>query len=243
MERKSLVTILAVIGGAIVLVIAAVVASKTTSNKKSVNASNLNMVSPINEMLRGIPQQGTALGNPKAKLTLVEFADPQCSACGTFSGGALPQVIATYVRTGRVRIEFEGQTFIDRQVSQDSKRLLRMALAAAKQNRFWNFIEIVYANQGTEDSGYATDAFLKAIANSIAGLDTNKAFAAAQTSEFDPAIKASAKRFENGHFGGTPSFLLGPTGKNQWVRIAPENITTFDDMKGQIDAELAKLRK
>ncbi len=47
---------------------------------------------------------------------------------------------------------------------------LQAALAAAEQDRYWNFIELFYANQGTENSGYVTDDFLTAVAEG-AGVD------------------------------------------------------------------------
>lgn len=235
MKRDRLAPVLAIVGGAIVLVVALVVASQI-SNKKNPNTSNLNMVSSINEMLQGIPQKGIYLGNPKAKLTLIEFADPQCSACASFSENSLPELIQNYVRTGKVRIEYQGQTFVDRYAkgSSDSNRLLRMALAAGEQRKLWDFVEIVYANQGAEDSGYATDSYLKEVAGAIPGLDVNKAFAlASPTSSFAAQIKASANRFNSERFGGTPSFMVGPTGgKAQKVSEA--------DLDSRIDAQLKK---
>jgi protein-disulfide isomerase len=218
MKRNSLAPILAVAGGAIVLVIALVIASNLGGSKSTVDTSKLQMVSSINEMLNGIPQQGTAIGNPKAKLTLVEFGDLQCSACSWFSENVLPEVIQNYVRKGKLRIEFEGQTIID-YAHHDSARLLKMALAAGAQNRLWNFAEIAYANQGSEDSGYATDSYLKSISAAVPGLDTTKAFSVSQTSAFAGAIEKSHSRFDALRFPGTPSFLLYRTGEKATEKI------------------------
>lgn len=219
MQRKKLVPLLAVAGGAIVLVLVLVIAlSLSGKSKSSPNTSNLNMTTAIEQMLHGIPQQGTVLGSAKAKVTLTEFGDPQCSACANFSSNGLPELIQNYVRTGKLRVEFQGQTFVDKYVkgSTDSVRLLRMALAAGEQNKLWNFIEIVYDNQGSEDSGYATDSYLKAVGNAIPGFDVNKAFtAASQSSAFAAQIKASAARFSAEGFNATPSFLIGVTGQKQ----------------------------
>ncbi len=55
------------------------------------------------------------------------------------------------------------------------------------QKKFWNFIELVYANQGAEDSGYATDSFLKAIAAAIPGLNAGKAFSTFAGKQLSPA--------------------------------------------------------
>ena len=78
-------------------------------------------------LLGGIPQHGTTLGNASAPVTLVEFADPQCPYCGLWERNALPDVIDHYVRTGKVRIVFNGLAF----VGPDSETALRTALAAA----------------------------------------------------------------------------------------------------------------
>ena len=48
------------------------------------------------------------------------------------------------------------------------------ALAAAEQNRYWEFIENFYANQGIENSGYVTDDFLTEIANDAGVPDIDK---------------------------------------------------------------------
>jgi protein-disulfide isomerase len=216
--KRSLAPILAVSVGAVVLVVTLVIASLVGGGKSSPTPSNLSMTTSIDQMLHGIPQQGSVLGNAKAKVTLTEFGDLQCSACANFSSSGLPVLIQNYVRSGKLRIEFQGQTFVDAYVkgSADSVRLLRMALAAGAQNKLWNFIEIVYDNQGGEDSGYATDSYLKAVGNAIPGFDVNKAFAAAsQSSAFAAQIKASAARFNAEGFDSTPSFLVGRTGRKQ----------------------------
>jgi protein-disulfide isomerase len=212
MQRNKLVPVLAVAGGAIVLVLVLVIAiSLGGKSKSSVNTSNLQMVAAVDEMLHGIPQQGTALGNPKAPVTMVEFADPQCSGCAYFSTNVLPSLIQIYVRTGKLRIEYAGQTIIDHQ-THDSVRLIRMAMAAGEQKKFWNFVELVYANQGAEDSGYATDSFLKAIAAAIPGLDAGKAFSTFQANSYATQIKASGDLFNKLKFEGTPSFQIGKSG-------------------------------
>src|SRR3954449_5462660 len=57
------------------------------------------------EMLAGIPQRGTTLGEPAAPVTLVEIADAQCPFCRHFALYELPHVIQDQVRRGRLRIE------------------------------------------------------------------------------------------------------------------------------------------
>ena len=52
--------------------------------------------------------KGNALGNPKAPVTLQEFADLQCPICQAYTENALPTLIRDYVRPGKVRMVFHN---------------------------------------------------------------------------------------------------------------------------------------
>ena len=110
-------------------------------------------------MLRGVPQHGVDLGSPRAPVTLYEFADLQCPYCAQWERNALPVLIRKYVRPGKLRIVFVGMTFL----GPDSTKAFSAALAAGQQNRFWNVAELFYLNQGTENSGWVTDAFVRSV--------------------------------------------------------------------------------
>ena len=234
MKRADLLRILAVVGGAIVIVVALVVANQSGHHSSKPSASNIQLDS-INEMLSGIPQKGIELGNPKAKVTLSEFADPQCAWCGKWAREELPSLIQNYVRTGRLRIEFMGLAF----VGDDSNRLLRLAQAAGLQNKLWNVVELEYENQGTENSGYATDPFMKAIAEAVRDLDVNKALATWNTNAVMAPI-ASADALNTKVFGkySTPSFVLQRTGSKQIEKIP--GFTSASELAAAIDAQLKK---
>jgi protein-disulfide isomerase len=238
MERRKLVPILAVAGGAIVIVLALVIGLSLSGKKSSPSTSNLNNVGPINQMLKGIPQQGTFLGNPKAKVTMVEFGDLQCTGCAYFSADDVPYLIQNLVRPGKLRIDFTGMAWLNKSPTGDSARLLRMALAAGKQNKLWNFVELVYANQGQEESGYATDDYLKSVADA-AGVNVGKAFPiASQTSSYAAEIKANLARFNALNFDGTPSFLLSRTGSASQQRISTQTIPSYGYLAKRINGLL-----
>ncbi len=111
-------------------------------------------------MLAGIPQQGAVLGDPKAPVTLVEYADFQCPYCAQWSHGAFPTLVERYVRPGNVRIVFRGLAFL----GPDSDRALRTAVAAGRENRLWNVVEALYHRQGHENSGWVTESLLEEVA-------------------------------------------------------------------------------
>ena len=84
-----------------------------------------------------------------------------------------PTILDRYVRTGKVQLELRLLRFI----GPDSDRLARVAVAAAAQNRMWQFAELAYLRQGTENSGYATDDFINRLA-ADAGLEDGRGHAA-----------------------------------------------------------------
>lgn len=158
-------------------------------------------------LLRGIPQHGVALGSPKAPVTLVEFADLQCPYCAEWERNTLPAIVKHYVRPGKVRIVFTGMTF----VGPDSTRLFRAALSAGLQNRLWNVVELLYLNQGPENTGWATDAFLRSVGKSVKGLNVAKMLAKRSSAAVRSKAAAAAAFTSSAHIQGTPSFAVGRT--------------------------------
>jgi protein-disulfide isomerase len=51
---------------------------------------------------------GFVMGNPKAKVTLVEYGSLTCPHCRHFAETALKPLTAGYIRTGKVRFEFRN---------------------------------------------------------------------------------------------------------------------------------------
>jgi len=45
------------------------------------------------------------------------------------------------------------------------------ALAAGKQNHFWDYTELFYRQQGTEGTGYVNDSYLAGLAGQVPGLN------------------------------------------------------------------------
>lgn len=159
-------------------------------------------------LLRGIPQHGTTLGSPHAPVTLVEFADPQCPYCGAWARDSLPTIVNRYVRPGKVRLVFDGMSF----VGPDSATALRASLAAGRQNRFWNVLELLYENQGQENTGWVTDSLLRSIGDAVPGLDTNRMLAERGSAAVDSQVEQANTAANALGVDSTPSFGVGKTG-------------------------------
>ena len=140
--------------------------------------------------LTGIAQQGTVLGNPNAKVELSQYEDLQCPICKEYMNDAFPAVVDEYVKTGKVKVDFRGLDFI----GADSEKALRIALAAGKQNKLWDVVELFYIEQGTENTGWVTDAKIDEILAQVPGLDAAKVKAQAQSAEITKEIAAAERR-------------------------------------------------
>jgi len=170
--------------------------------------------------LAGITQHGVTLGDPKAPATLVEFADPQCPFCAQYDRDALPAVVDQWVRPGRLKLDLRLLTFI----GPDSVRAAQLAGAAALQSRLWSFADLLYLNQGRENSGYVTAAFLSRIGAATPGLDVNRAFAQSASAPVEAQLTGAASLAKRLGVTSTPSFFLMRPGRPV-TPVTPSDLT------------------
>ena len=171
----------------------------------------------MDSLFKGIAQSGTTLGRPSAPVTLREFIDPQCPYCQQFETQVMPSIIKRYVRTGELRIQMEPWAFI----GPDSVRGQAAELAAAQQNKAFNYAEVLYDNQGTENTGWLNDSMVAAIATSIPGVHVHTLLNARSSG----AVKSTEKTVDNlattDKVSGTPTLYVGKTGtKGALVNLA-----------------------
>jgi protein-disulfide isomerase len=187
-------------------------------------------------LFKDIPQQGIVLGRPDAPVTLVEFGDLKCPSCAIFAEEVLPTIVSHYVRTGKVRLVFRNLDLI----GHGSVRAARMAGALGEQNHLWEFIDLMYRNQGAEDSPYVTDIYLRALAGAIPGVNVRRALAQRYSVTVSAQIAQAQAQFQATRFKGTPSFLLSLTG-HTGRRFSPSGLES-SSFSGPIDKLLAGTR-
>lgn len=208
---------------AIVVVVALIVVNSSSSDSGG-DAENIEGAAEVASALQGIPQDEMVLGDPKAPVELVEFGDLQCPVCKGFAEEILPPIIEKQVKNGEAKIDFRNFTIIGPQ-SVDAGAA---ALAAGAQGRGWNFVELFYRNQGGENSGYADDAFLEAVAEGAGVKDT------AKWNEDRKLLRAeveeTSREAEQLDFSGTPSFAIeGPGTKGLETLGTPSSTGAFEE--------------
>lgn len=213
-RRKRLTQLGVVVAVVVVAIVVVLIASGGSGGGKAVapgSTAATKTVAAVNAVVGGVAQSGNVLGVASAPVTLQYFGDLQCPVCKDFTLGALPSIIQKWVRTGKLRIEYraletatrEPETFKTEQVA---------ALAAGKQNKMWNYVELFYHEQGEENSGYVTETYLQGLARQVAGLNLTKWTSDRNSPALSNQVATDAQAATNAGFNGTPSFLIGKTG-------------------------------
>ncbi|HEY1832857.1 MAG TPA: thioredoxin domain-containing protein [Solirubrobacteraceae bacterium] len=215
-RRARMTQLGAVVGVVIVAIVVILIATGggSKTNHATGNAHSKESVqqqSAVSKLIGGIDQKGNILGKETAPVTMAYFGDLECPFCREFTIKALPTLIQKYVRTGKLRLEYrsletatrEPEVFRDQQVA---------ALAAGKQNKMWDYVELFYHEQGEEDSGYVTEEYLHNLAAQVSGLNVGTWNTDRQEGGLANQVQEDAQLANQQGFTGTPSFLIGHTG-------------------------------
>jgi protein-disulfide isomerase len=191
---------------AVVVVVALVLVSQSGDDGAD---GDLAGVDEVEAELSGIPQSGTVVGDPDAEVRIVEFGDLQCPACRDFSETVIPELLDGPVEAGDADLEFRQFAIL----GPDSVVAAKAALAASEQNRYWQFVELFYRNQGAEGSGYVTDDFLTDIARGAGVEDIEAWNDARENPRWDRHIAETESEAIELGLTGTPSIAVeGPGG-------------------------------
>jgi protein-disulfide isomerase len=108
------------------------------------------------------------LGDPNAKVTLVEYGDYQCPFCGRFFSEVEPLIRQNYIQTGKVNMIFRNFEFL----GPESEASAEASECAKDQGKFWEYHDALYSAKvadtagGENDGSLNRDLFLK-IANNL----------------------------------------------------------------------------
>lgn len=181
-----------------------------------------------------IPQQGAVLGNPDAQVTLVEYADYQCPACGHFATETLPHVIQDFVVSGQVNYEFRVYPFLGGgdliTPGNESVEPAIAAECARDQGKFWEFNHKLFESQDGENDGGFSNENLKMMASEL-GLDQATFDSCLDSGEHRQTVIDNFNAAQADGINSTPTLFING------VQIAYTN-QGYDLLKRQIEAAL-----
>jgi len=221
-RQQRLVVILGVVGVAIVITALLILQNN----------------SPVGAIATAAPgtypqADGSALGDPAAPVVIDEYSDFQCPFCKRFHDDTLSLIIRDYVSTGKVRFVYHNFPVVDRGSALGESHLAaNAAVCAARQNRFWEFHDVLFANQSGENIGNFVSRRLEAMAET-AGLDLTAYKECLASGNPETAVRADVAAASEAGLSSTPSFVI-----NGDVLVGAQPYEVFQT---SIEAALAKV--
>jgi protein-disulfide isomerase len=257
-QRRQRLTVLAgIVAVAIAAVVVAIVVSSggggppnTKAATKVPASSQKTVATYVNSDLAGIPQSNNTLGNPNAPVTVTEYGDLVCPVCADFAVTSEPELIASEVKTGKVKLVYKAFDTASSYANQSEFATSQAAaLSAGLQGKEWNFILTVYYEQPTtidgkaaEDLPYVNTTYLQSRAQQISGLNLIKWQAGLVNPTLLNQVSAdlnSGKALGVGNVG-TPSIIItGPRGQQYYDQNGSESAVPTLQQLQQLIAQVS----
>jgi protein-disulfide isomerase len=186
-------------------------------------------VTTVDPNLPPAQAEGYLLGNPNAPVTIVEFADFECPACGQFATITEPDVRARLINTGQANLRFYDYPL---PMHKNTWPASNAAACAADQGKFWEYHDLLFAGQD-KWNGEATSrpkGVFKGYAQQL-GLDVDKWETCFDSQTHQPRIMANVREAERRQVGQTPTFIIGD-------KMIPGAVG-YDKLKAYVDSALA----
>lgn len=154
---------------------------------------------------------GQSIGDPNAPVKIDEYSDFQCPYCRVFHEEAFPQIVRDYVDTGKVYFTFRNFPVVDGgSATKESTHAAIASVCAGQQGKFFEFHDLLFANQTGENIGDFSDGRLYAMAK-IGGLEAAAFDQCYKNSASAAAVDADKAAGLQAGITSTPSFLINGT--------------------------------
>ncbi len=107
------------------------------------------------------------------------------------------------MKSGTLRLEWRDFPYL----GQESVNAALAARAAQEQGKFWEYHDLLYKNQKSENNGGFSDENLTKLARE-AGLDVKKFDKDLKSGLYEPLVQADFKEGQNSGISGTPAFVV-----------------------------------
>ncbi len=190
-QRQLLIMVSAVVGA--VLIVAAIIIWQNFAP-----VGDIVIPEPIDHPMAN----GTSMGDPNAPVIIEEYSDYLCTYCQQFTQETEPQIIQQYISTGQVY--FIYRNFIR---TPDSEAPSGASLCAADQGMFWEYHDILFANQSGHGSQAYTPRRLEAYADTI-GLNLSQFNECVESKKYQEELQTFHIQAVNLGVESTPTFFI-----------------------------------
>lgn len=160
-------------------------------------------------------------GNPNAEIVIVEYSDLQCPACTQYHE-LVKEVISEY----EDEILFVYRHFPLKSIHPNAVYAARATEAAAKQNKFWEMLDILFANQrewATQNRAIAEDYFVEAAG--ALNLNVNQFQSDYTSDDVAQIVEDQFQSARKANLSYTPTFFL-----NGELIENPRNLEEFKQL-------------
>lgn len=179
-----------------------------------------------------VANQGHVMGNDTALVEVVEFADFECPACGSFATLTEPDVRARLVNTGMIRFRFIDFPL---DIHRNTRAAHMAAWCASDQGKFWEMHDMIFATQDRWSSHVTSRPLpvLESLAQQL-GLNVQQYQTCMETRKFLGQIQSNVDRALTSGVNSTPTFFIGN-------RKVATNLS-YDEFRRHVNDALAQAR-
>jgi len=199
---------------------------------------------PIGEIVTRDPGEhpmanDNAMGDPNAPIMIEEFSDFQCPYCARFHDETEWQIANSYVADGTVYFVYRSYGNF---IGPESKAAAEAAYCAGDQGKFWEYHDILFANQTGENVGAFTDKRLSAFAEALS-LDMDAFNSCYNGGKYADRVDQDKVDGTAAGVTGTPAFLLTYTVNGEEKHRFISGAYPFSEFQTQIEEALVEMGK
>jgi protein-disulfide isomerase len=157
-----------------------------------------------------IGERDVIMGDPKAPITVVEYADFQCPFCGRFYETTGKEIREQYVKSGKVKMIYRDLAFL----GPESLAAAEAAECSKDQKSFWAFHDALYdaeIKDGAENNGNLNkDLFVK-LAKQVGISDIDAFSSCIDSKKYENEVKAIGTGATALQVNSTPTLFIGQT--------------------------------
>lgn len=190
-QRQRLMIISGIIGAALIIVAILILPGIRP-------VGDILLPNPIDHPLAN----GTAMGDPNAPVVIEEYSDFLCSFCRRFAFETEPDLIEEYISKGIVYFIYKNYP-----LQPDSFPIAEAGLCAAEQDMFWEYHDILFANQDEHNVQAYSTRRLEAYAETI-DLEMDQFRSCTGSNRYRADVEQSQLDGVNAGVESTPTFFV-----------------------------------